>query len=1048
MRTALLFVFVFFTAPVFCQNADSLAVVRKVDSLIQASRTLTGQREFEKALEVNAAAEKLALEKLGRETAAYGSTCFNHGRVLYLKGDDPETEKWYLESKAIRERTVGKEHPDYAWSLNNLAILYMKSGSYEKAEPLYFESKAIREKALGKEHPDYAGSLNNLANLYRDMGSYEKAEPLYLELKAIQEKTLGKESLRYANTLGSLGLLYRNKGDYIQAEPLYLETKRIQEKVLGKEDAAYANTLNNLAALYMEIDDYAKSEPLYLEAIKIHAKAIGKENESYATFLRNLANLYITKGDYAKAEPLYFEAMKIMAKVVGKEHPGYATPLSGLGNVYREKRDYAKAEPLLLEAMKIKAKTLSKEHPDYLPSLLSLAVFYKEKGDYAKAEPLFLESQELAKKLYGEGTFAYAESLEKVVSIYIEKGEYVQAESLLFTTKEIYEKTLRNESPNYVDLLNDLVILFLVTNRIKESSPIFLQINERICSLIEKLATYSSESQVLAYLQTFNRNIALFQSFAQAYPSPEINSAAFDNALFLKGFLLENAYRLARSVAGADSLTSDTYKHWQGCQRRLATEYAMPIAERSYVAEVEAEAEGYEKTLTRNLAAFSSARRVPHWQDVRDNLRPSEAAVEFIKYRYYTPRVTDSTMYAALLLRPDDAQPRFIPLFEEKSLDSLLQTSSERRADYVNNLYAHANRSATPLGKPQKTLYDLLWKPLEKELAGVNTIYFSPSGLLHRLNLAAIPIGLDSVLADRYHLVELGSTRQLVTPATVNPAANDAVLFGGISYDSDSTAMSQANATLDSISIASRGELSFAYTDSTLRVGTWSALPYTDREVGSVEKTLKSAGFQSDTRRGFTATEEAFKTLGAGGKASPRVLHLATHGFFFPDPKSTSARFETSPTFGATEPVFKISDHPMIRSGLLLAGANYAWATGKPLREGMEDGILTAYEISQMNLSNTELVVLSACETGLGDIQGNEGVYGLQRSFKIAGAKCLIMSLWKVDDQATMKFMEVFYRKWLESKMTIPEAFRATQAEMRERWTGQPYLWAGFVLVE
>ena len=137
----------------------------------------------------------------------------------------------------------------------------------------------------------------------------------------------------------------------------------------------------------------------------------------------------------------------------------------------------------------------------------------------------------------------------------------------------------------------------------------------------------------------------------------------------------------------------------------------------------------------------------------------------------------------------------------------------------------------------------------------------------------------------------------------------------------------------------------------------------------------------------------------------------------------------------------------MIRSGLLLAGANHAWATGKPLREGMEDGILTAYEISQMNLSNTELVVLSACETGLGDIQGNEGVYGLQRAFKIAGAKYLVMSLWQVDDQATMKFMEVFYRKWLEGKMPIPEAFRATQAEMRERFLN-PYLWAGFVLVE
>ncbi len=251
-------------------------------------------------------------------------------------------------------------------------------------------------------------------------------------------------------------------------------------------------------------------------------------------------------------------------------------------------------------------------------------------------------------------------------------------------------------------------------------------------------------------------------------------------------------------------------------------------------------------------------------------------------------------------------------------------------------------------------------------------------------------------------------------------------------------------ASLDSFSIVARGELNFSYTDSTLRVGTWGSLPFTDREVGNLERILKTSGIQPQTHRGSTATEEAFKTIGAGGKPSPRILHIATHGFFFPDPQ-TSEGFKTLPTLN--EPVFKISEHPMIRSGLLLAGANHAWKTGKPLKPGMEDGILTAYEISQMNLSNTELVVLSACETGLGDIQGNEGVYGLQRAFKIAGAKYLIMSLWQVPDKQTSLLMTTFYKKWLEEKMTIPEAFRAAQKELRDAGL-DPYQWAGFVLVE
>lgn len=137
----------------------------------------------------------------------------------------------------------------------------------------------------------------------------------------------------------------------------------------------------------------------------------------------------------------------------------------------------------------------------------------------------------------------------------------------------------------------------------------------------------------------------------------------------------------------------------------------------------------------------------------------------------------------------------------------------------------------------------------------------------------------------------------------------------------------------------------------------------------------------------------------------------------------------------------------MLRSGLILAGGNHAWKTGKPVREGMEDGILTAYEISQMNLSNTELVVLSACETGLGDIQGNEGVYGLQRAFKIAGVKYLVMSLWQVDDKQTSRLMTLFYKKWLTEKMPVPEALRAAQNELRKRGF-DPFYWAGFVVVE
>ncbi|MFZ1516101.1 MAG: CHAT domain-containing protein, partial [Saprospiraceae bacterium] len=228
-----------------------------------------------------------------------------------------------------------------------------------------------------------------------------------------------------------------------------------------------------------------------------------------------------------------------------------------------------------------------------------------------------------------------------------------------------------------------------------------------------------------------------------------------------------------------------------------------------------------------------------------------------------------------------------------------------------------------------------------------------------------------------------------------------------------------------------------------LRGGTWNYLAGTEREVNSIEKLILAAGMKVNLKKGYQATEESFKNIGANNAPSPRILHIATHGYFFPDPKSTAKRTGLN---GEQESVFKISDHPMLRSGLIMAGGNVAWQ-GKQTLEGKEDGILTAYEISQMNLSNTELVVLSACETGLGELQGNEGVYGLQRAFKIAGAKYLIMSLWQVPDKQTSLLMTTFYKKWLEDKMSIPDAFHAAQKELRDIGL-DPYQWAGFVLVE
>lgn len=941
------------------QSMDSLILVNKVDSLIKESRNLVTRMDFQKALSLNLIAEQLVVDKFGKESVEYGTICFNRGRILKFKGDYLEAEKSYLESKRIRFKFLGDNHPDYAWSLNNLAAVYLDLGNYEKAEPLYTEAKSIREHVLGKDHPDYAGSLNNLANLYVKMGSYEKAERYYLESKSIKSKISGERSAMFATSLNNLANLYFVMGNYEKAEPLYLEAKSILEALLGKEHPDYSMSLNNLATIYWNMGDHEKAERYYLETKTIREKTLGKDHPEYASCLNNLAWLYLDMGNYEKAEPMFLESKSIREKVLGKNHPDYATSINSLANLYLRQSKYEEAESLFVDAKTIREKTLGSQHPDVANSIMNLANLYWDKNDYEKAESNFINASRLEHSI------------------------------MIRALKHLSEREMNK---------------FLLKNKDKQS-------------------------RIFSFAQ---------QASLERAKCSEIFGTCYNHLLFYKGFLL-NADLQIKRLALLDSSTSEKLKLLKVYGRQLAAELVKPVSEQKNVIQLESKSNDLEKELSREVSGFGEVMKQINWQDVQKQLKINEVAIEFIHYTYYDKiKETDKVMYAALIIKSDPAQnsrPEFITLFEEKAIDSLLKSKTERRADYVNNLYTIADRGVSEVKVKARSLYELIWKPIVSTLSGIEKIYYAPSGLLHRINVGAIPINEEQTLNDQYILVELSSTRQLVQSPENNTTKHEALLIGGIQYDLDSVLLNESNRGKAEQLLSSRGD-------------SWNYLKWTEREVSSLKSMLETDSTKVELKKGFSATEEYFKSIGTE-KSSPRILHIATHGYFFPELKVNSLQVMDSRSIsdGREESVFRNSENPMIRSGLILAGGNVAWKTGKPFKEGMEDGILTAYEISQMNLSNTELVVLSACETGLGDIEGNEGVYGLQRAFKIAGAKYLIMSLWQIPDQETKEFMVGFYKNWLEKKLSIPDAFRMTQKEMKERFIN-PYQWAGFVLVE
>ncbi|MEQ1745622.1 MAG: CHAT domain-containing tetratricopeptide repeat protein [Saprospiraceae bacterium] len=874
------------------------------------------------------------------------------------------------------------DHSRLIGLLNEKAKSHSATRAYQQAAEALMESRDLSARIFGKTSMEYYRPTYALANVYDDWGKYADAEPLFLESKAILLSQPVRSDSLYVRFLNTMGVYYLNTPHKDKVEAAFLEAKSLWEKSLNTDDAAYAQLLNNLGHHYTVMGQYEKAEQIQLECLALRERLHGKKHGLYAQTLLNLARAYQYLGKKAEAEPLLLDALAIRREENPVDSARLAIVLDNLGVLYREFARFDEAEKYLKEGTDLRLAYLGSDHPHVAFSVHNLATLYVKMGRHQDALPYFEQALQIRRTILGANNEDYLWTIRQLADLHNRLGHFVLADSMLIEVAAIQAR-----------LLNDGV-------------------------------RFLSEQELLDYSLTFQKNHDLALSFAKRRDKPSSSLAAicYDNSLLLKGFL-SNAVGQLRRLTRVNKAANEKYQALTAKKDTLSKEYAKPIGNRSgNLLQWEDEANTLEKELARSVPGYAEAIASVAWNDVQARLRPHEAAVEFVRHQVNFPNRNDSVLYAALILRPGYTAPRFVSLFEERDIAPLIRGASGKADRRINALYA-------PIGGSQ-LLYDLVWKPLDEYLQGVKTVYCSPSGLLYRLNLNALS-------GQSREVVTVGSTRSLVLPDKTARTSKEACLVGGVRYTTDTTALAAANQHLAERDWSALNTVPF-HADST-RGDNWDYLPNTAAEVLEIQKTLRSARWNIQLDTGYLAIEEVVRSLGIG-KPAPRVLHIATHGFFFPDPNGERVS-------GEPQPAFKNSDHPMIRSGLLLAGAKDAWSGIKP-PENREDGILTAYEISQMNLSNTELVVLSACETGLGDIEGNEGVYGLQRAFKIAGAKYLLMSLWKVNDLTTRELMTDFYKLWLVNGLEIPAAFRAAQGKMQQKYPNAPYLWAGFVLVE
>jgi len=799
--------------------------------------------------------------------------------------------------------------------------------------------------------------------------------------------------------------------------------------------------LNGLAALYHSMGLYARAEPLYLQVMKGRRKILGEHHNDYATSLNNLAMLYAEIGQYEKAEQLYTTSLDIQKKSSGEFTAGYATTLNNLASLWQNLEQYTKAETGFTRSMEIREQVLGVQHSDYAASLNNLATLYAKLGQYQKAEPLIIRASETWKNIVGVNSPAYATSLNNLAAFYRKtQTNYDKAALLYLEAIRLRKMILGENHPFYAESLNDLALLYMQSGQYKKAEPLFLSSSAILMQNIAGTFSILSEKEKGKYLDYNREMIECNNSFLYNYPQApaSIIQNNYNLELGFKSLSLTGTKNMLGLVRNSrDTAIRRIFDQWVMLKNVLAKQYALSAKGRmTELKSMEAEAEALEKELNRRSSAFSSQQKALRVtvRDLQQNLAAEEAAIEFVKFRVYHNKWTDSVIYGAYILNNNGAAPHFVVLCEEKQLQALFDKAGQTASRHVNSFYRglEVQSKEARLGID---LYKLVWEPLEPFLKDIKKIAYSPAGKLYGVAFHALPVDSTSLLMDRYRLQQYTSTRQVSLRNNQDKEGKPGsiVLFGDAQFTMDSLALvRQRKKSVDAEFNSASSYIAGTRGNET---GVWVNLPGTGEEIKKIGQLFAEHRINQRSYTRESASEDNLKLL--SGKSSP-ILHIATHGFFLPE-----LNLKMPPGSGRDN-VYSLAEDPLLRTGLVLAGGNYAWSGKTPI-DGVEDGIATAYEIAQLNLGNTELLVLSACETALGEIKGSEGVFGLQRGFKMAGVRKMIVSLWQVPDKETAELMTGFYTYWMKGK-SISESFYQAQAEMRKKYPA--YYWAAFVLVE
>lgn len=804
-----------------------------------------------------------------------------------------------------------------------------------------------------------AGALYYIGWNYGVEAKYELCLDAYEQCLVIYEET--NDSIGIANALDNIGTVYATKGE--TAKALELHQKSADIRSLIQDINGMGASLNNVGIIYMEQGDYINAQKAFEEALEIHLKT--QFFSGIAADLSNLGTIAYHQAHYEDALDYHSRSLYIKEEMGDKQGMAISLIHVGLNANMLEDTSATSYYQNSLELF-----TEVGDQKGISEALSSLGRDAALNNNYDKATEYYTQALRIAKET--GAAMAVRISLVGMYELNVQNNNFDSAESLLIELIQMR--------------INDVNVNFAVLPEQKKEK----------------------------YFGLMTHDFGKLYSFAvvRKDENPKIVEAAFNMALKVKGLSLKSTTAMREAIL---SSTNEELINQYAAWIKLKEEIAALYASGGQTDEIEIEANALESQLIKNSTIFNDFSKTNNlsWKEVKTTLAENETAIEFVQFNSEIGNFWSPIHYAALIINSESESPKMITLCSEAELEEVLGITQNNNLKYISELYGTKESKNTKL-------YDLIWKPIEAELANKNTVYFSPTGLLHKVAFSALRSNNNSYLSDHLNIIQLGSTGQIVNQVPFNFDQNStATLFGGINYDSENS-------------------------DHKI----WEYLPGTLSEVDSIYNSIENIIDVKKITKD-EATETAFKEV----VSQSNYLHIATHGFFYPDPEIIRKEMnrpedEDVLTFRGGDNGYSIwnfvnNKNPLMRSGIVLAGANEIWDRGA--FDLGEDGVLTAQEVANLNLRNTDLVVLSACETGLGDIKGSEGVYGLQRAFKMAGARYLIMSLWQVPDKETAEFMTLFYQELLLKK-DVRLAFASTQKEMRAKY--DPYFWAAFVLVE